>query len=84
MNHNEIQQAVWNESRANGNCDGPLYTRLHDTFSKYQNRDWWKGEFTAVPEEEDVEWLKAGIVWFHAAEPIVYGKEVSSPGYQAW
>ena len=30
------------------------------------------------------EWVKAAIIWYHAAEPHSNGYWVYSPGYQAW
>jgi hypothetical protein len=81
MNYKEIQKAVWAES-IERKAHSPLCDKLQDIFSKYQNKNHWKNPFTAVnvPVEE-VEWLKAGIEWYHGSKPECNGNIVSSFGY---
>ena len=90
MNYHEIQQAVWNESKAlidNGeDCNNsPLYQKLQSIFTKYQDQNHWKNPFVVwVEDATEAEWLKAAIVWFHACEPIVLPSgRIRSVGYSA-
>lgn len=87
MNHKEIQQLVWNEGKANIANGRDAFatepaTLLKNVFNKYCNSSYWKNPFTAVnvPDYE-IEWLKAGIEWYHGCEAVVIGNTVSSIGY---
>jgi hypothetical protein len=77
MNYKQINQAVMAEAKeyiARGeNCDNaPMYIKIKNIFERNNSPSHWKEPFTAVViNEEDREWLKAAIVWFHGCEPLV-------------
>lgn len=93
MNHIEIQKAVWEQcqefiGRGEDMETAPLYVKITSVFNDYRDQSRWKNPFTAVTvTEEQTEWLKAAVVWFHGCQPIAeYNSQmeiwrVTSVGY---
>lgn len=65
--------------------NNPHMTHMFEVFTKHQNKEDWRYPFDAfVINEQEREYLKAGIEWYHAANAIEEGNFIVSPGYQAW
>ena len=80
MSRAEILEWIWSND--------PDQEIIRAVLTAVQDPDDWKMPLLAhepvfTNGRSASEWVRAAVVWFHAAEPLGTGELVASPGYQA-